>query len=494
MQINNFLINLKNFFWPIKAKESRVFITMALMMLFILLNYATLRSIKDAFIINSIAPEALSFLKLYVVLPLAIVTLIIYTKLCNIFSPDNVFYIMGSFFLIYFVAFTFLMYPKAEYIHLSPEKVTILVAQYPFLQWFIKIVANWSYSLFYAFSELWGSVMLSLLFWQFANRITTTKQAKRFYPMFGLIGNMGPLTLPLILSLLNESVNIVPKNIKYIPVFCFIILFNIIVLLLYRYIIYSIDTTNFLEKDSDDKVTKKTKSKKLKLSIVDSFKLILTSKYLGMMVILVVSYGISINLVEGIWKAHLSKVYNSQESYTQFMGNFQALQSSVSIVFMLIGSYILRNVSWKIAAILTPLVILCTGGMFLSLVIFEKYIGNFFAGFLGISTLSLALFFGTLQNVLSKSTKYSLFDSTKEMAYIPLSPELKSKGKAAVDVLGGRLGKSGGGLIQSTIFLFPGFNFTTAAPIFALIFFLILIIWLFAINEIDTEYQKKISN
>lgn len=32
---------------------------------------------------------------------------------------------------------------------------------------------------------------------------------------------------------------------------------------------------------------------------------------------------------------------------------------------------------------------------------------------------------GTVQNILSKATKYAFFDPTKEMAYIPLDQEAK---------------------------------------------------------------------
>ena len=68
----------------------------------------------------------------------------------------------------------------------------------------------------------------------------------------------------------------------------------------------------------------------------------------------------------------------------------------------------------------------------------------------------LAVVFGTAQNIMSKSAKYSLFDPTKEMAYIPLDQESKVKGKAAIDVVGARLGKSGGSLVQQGLIIACG--------------------------------------
>jgi AAA family ATP:ADP antiporter len=223
--------------------------------------------------------------------------------------------------------------------------------------------------------------------------------------------------------------------------------------------------------------------------------MIFTSKYLGMIAILILSYGISVNLIEGIWKSKITELYQTKEAITLYMGQFQAWQGLGAIIFMIIGSNILRSVSWRTAAMLTPLMMLITGLCFFSFVLFSEALEPYLTPIIAMTPLALAVTIGMIQNVLSKATKYSLFDSTKEMAYIPLDDEMKSKGKAAVDVVGGRFGKGGGGVIQSTFFvIFPTLGFAEATPFFAFMCILVIIAWLYGVKALSKEYEHKVKD
>ena len=103
---------------------------------------------------------------------------------------------------------------------------------------------------------------------------------------------------------------------------------------------------------------------------------------------------------------------------------------------------------------------------------------------------SVAVAVGTIQSLLSKTSKYALFDPTTQMAYIPLDAESKVKGKAAIDVLGSRIGKSGGSLIQQgLVFLFG--NIINAAPVVGMIFYSVLFGWLTAASRLSKLFHAQ---
>jgi AAA family ATP:ADP antiporter len=104
---------------------------------------------------------------------------------------ENIFYLILIIFLTFFAIFAFYIFPNYQTLHLSSDRANSLIQSYPNFKWFILLLSNWSFSLFYIIAELWSPIIFALLFWQFVNNVTSVEQSKRFYPLFGLFGQTG---------------------------------------------------------------------------------------------------------------------------------------------------------------------------------------------------------------------------------------------------------------------------------------------------------------
>lgn len=233
---------------------------------------------------------------------------------------------------------------------------------------------------------------------------------------------------------------------------------------------------------------KRPKKKKVRMSLKDSAKFLLSSPYIRNLAMLVISYGMCINLVEVSWKSklkvsarflhHMVKLkltllslqqsFPNPNDYSAFMGNFSSATGTATLIMMLVGRSIFQKFGWRTAALVTPSVLGATGLGFFALNIFAPRFAPVVAA-LGTTPLMMAVIVGAMQNIMSKSSKYSLFDPCKEMAYIPLDQESKTKGKAAIDVVGNPLGKSGGAMIQQ-ILIFAVGSLSAATPVSLLLF------------------------
>lgn len=492
-----FLEQIKDIFWPIKRSELKLFVPMSIMMLCMLFNFGALRSVKDSLVVPNIGAEVISFLKLWLVLPSALLFTMLYVKLSNMFDYERLFYMIVSSFLLMFILFTYVLFPYQEYYHPSADTIARLIASYPNFKWFIYIFGKWSYALAYILCELWSVVVINLLFWQYANHIFDTKSAKRFYPVIGMIGNLGLIFAGNVLVAYSDFSGVDGRIIgNYAsdihfqcecvlkPVMNVIIFSGIAAMLLYRYINHYV----LKEREMKSEFTSSKEKTKTTLSFVESMKLLFKSKYIGHIVLLVLCYGFVINMLEGPWKSKVRELYPNTVDYLHFMGRFNIWMGVSSVVFMVIGSNIIRRFKWLTAALITPYMLACTGVIFFSFVIFSNNIVIWGQKF---SPIYFAVVIGAVQNILSKSTKYSLFDSTKEMAYIPLSLELRTKGKATAELIGLKFGKSLGAFIQSFMFiLMPMATFDSLVVYLFVVFAIVIVVWVWNVKALNEEYIK----
>lgn len=489
---------LRGVFWPVHTFELKKFLPMGIMMMCILFNYTILRDTKDTLL--QFAPgggaESFGFLKLYGVTPSAVLYMIVFAKMANALTREKLFYAVLIPFLIFFGCFGTVIYPNREVLHMSLETIQAIQANYPTFHWFVPIIGNWSFSVFYILSELWGSVILSMLFWQFANEITKVDEAKRFYGLFGMIGNVGLLfsgwaiVHGASMSKIKEAAGMTTAE-AWGGNICFLMNMIVVSGLCVAGIYYWMNR-NVLTDPRFYEVGQATgkKKSKPKLSLGESFKYILSSPYLGLILAIVMAYGIAINLVEGVWKGQIKIAFPNPNDYNAFMGKFSAITGVATITLMIIGNNILRRASWKTASIITPVMVLITSTIFFSFIWYSNKSSPMDA-FMGTTLVMGAVIIGLVQNVLSKGTKYSLFDSTKQMAYIPLDQELKVKGQAAVEVIGGRGGKSGGALIQSTLLMIVGGGASLASLVHILgpIVIAIAVMWLFSVLGLSKRFE-----
>ena len=157
-------------------------------------------------------------------------------------------------------------------------------------------------------------------------------------------------------------------------------------------------------------------------------------------------------------------------------------------VLYLLGT-IIRRFSWTASAMISPCILLVTGIAFFFFFFFKDSSFASFSVLFGTSPLIMCVFFGSLQNCLARASKYTLFDATKELAFIPLSKECKLKGKAAIDGVGSRVGKSGGSIIHQSLLMIFG-TVTLSTPYVAVLLLGAITGWMYAVRALGKRFNE----
>ncbi len=472
----------RSFLWPVHRFEMKKFLPMFIIYFLVSFNYNVLRVYKDTMVLSdsSSGAEVLPFIKFWAILPGAFLLTFLFTRLTNRFSIEKVFYMMLGGFLAFFLFFAFVLFPLQETLHphaFADRMQSFLPGGF---KGFIAIFRNWTFTLFYMMSDLWSTAIMSVLFWGFANEVTKVSEAKRFYVLWSIGANVAGIFAGQLVVFGGK----ISWEKSVSPVCCLIVGIGLTTMGIFRWY------NKYVVLPSKEAQPSIGKPEKVKMSMRKNFAYLARSKYLLCIALIVLCYNIGINLIEVVWKNQVRELFPNPTDFNVYMGQVVTWTGVLAtMVSIFVSGNIVRRFSWTTSALVTPVIALIAGCGFFFFVVFKQ------TGFswlpiaaASVSPLMLSVFFGSVHNCTTRACKYTLFDATKEMSFIPLNRESKLKGKAAIDGVGSRLGKSGSSMIHQAL-LIPFITVAASAPYVAGIFLIVGLVWILSALALGKQFD-----
>lgn len=482
---------LRSIFWPVHRTEAKKVLSMVGLLLLLCISYSILRNLKDTIILTAehSGAEVLPFIKVWGMLPAAFIATWVYTRLRRWFSQNAVFYILVSSFVSYFLLFAFVLYPNSETLHLH-RLGDFLSGHLPQgFQGFIALIRNWTFTSFYIISELWSSVILAILYWGFANDVTEVGEAKRTYGLLHFGANIAPIIgggLAIIVSdwlvfpFLKDMTNEWGRSIIQL------VLLITLVACGAMFVYYLINKKGIVKRVEDAPL--KEQPEERKISLRESVRYIAHSRYLLSLAMIVLGYNIAINLTDVLWKEQLKKFFVTPHAMLEHMNLITMGIGTLATMGGFLFSIMMARLGWTFTALLTPMLMTVLAVGFFGFLFCGDMLSAVSLSLLGLTPFAMTVYCGSIQNCLSKASKYSIFDASKEIAFLPLNAESKLKGKSAIDGLGSSLGKSGSSLVYQAFILFFG-AVSSATPYIAGILFVVLSLWIFSVFALGKRFK-----
>lgn len=412
------------------------------------LGYNMLRGMKEH-VLKSLPDVGATYIPVvncFVVLPLSLIFTKLYLWLKPRYGLYTTYTVMLCTLCSYLLIYSYVLVDYVEHLTLGRETILYLIKTYPGFRPIILMLNNWPGILYYAFCELWSGFSLLVLFWQLANEFYQSEQAKTLYPIFLAASSFGVLAASTIIKFIRMTANPLHSSA------C--VLFFLVTIIL---CLVGLHRTHY-------QLPQRTQqhSVKARLSLQSMLKT-LTNPYILCLASSLIIFTTLTNILEVTIKDQV------RSNYLGFIENYLYFQGILLITTNLIGLRALNYLGWARTALITPMISI----FFTSLVIliflyypafsldiilpvslYDLYLCLFAHFNLNISPQYFVLCTITPMQVglavilLVHAVKYSFFDATKEMAYLPLDQATKAEGKAAVDVFGTRFGKSGYGVLQ----------------------------------------------
>ena len=443
----------------------------------VLININIVRIIKDSYVITILGPEIITFCKVFLELPISIIFFFLYLKLSNLLNTETLARLFTILLLFLLFLLPFLFFKYYYYVTFSDYTIQYLISLFPYFKGIIFIIAYWPYTIYFVIAEIWPIVSYSFLFWQFINKINDFQSSKKYYIFYNLYSQILLLISGGIINYFISHETFLHKIIYFIsfPVHDNDQILKVLSLLMFFFGLFSLLLYYLINKFYYfSKI-------KFFLTIRDSLFIILRSSNIFNILFMIISYSFSISIIYLTWLSALQTQYPSPIEFIQFQAYLNYWTGILSILFALLINKFIYIFGLLFSSKFTSILILVSGSIFYLFCIIFTYTLN------PILILFVTMI-GSIQYIFIRSSKYILFDTTKERLYTLIkNEEIKTKGKLIIDILGFKLGKFlGAFLLSFPMIFFPSQNYISISPV--------SFILLFVISFICTKFIKSSFN
>ncbi|KAF7696554.1 ADP,ATP carrier protein 1 [Cucumispora dikerogammari] len=429
------------------------------------LIYSIAREIKDAFVIERQDPSSIQFLKVFGILPAAGFVAAFISNL--LMTKTNLTILKGFIiaFVIYFALFGLVLLPLRTFIEgnilttidlFADMKMKFFSIHYilgPFMSFW-----SWTSTINFIASEIWGTSVFILLFMSVANDVCPFNQFARFVPLFYIGSNIGLFTSGLIcfeFTRLTQSCSFIFKErLTMGLIFALSVICGIVLALVFALEKYLLNDPYPAEKGE-------TKSK-IKMSVMESLKVIGSTPLCLFICITVLGYNISTNIIEACYKAAIARyadVLNVPRGEIVMRYNsILQISTGLFVIFLLCTPFkkSVQSIGWKLTGLITPSIAIISSVFVFCLATYNSYKAKTTPPMVtrimatiplpGSENLLFEVWIGLCSVAALKITKYAAFDIAKELFSMKIPKEYRARYKGVYDGVCGKFGKAGGSL------------------------------------------------